>query len=89
MQALLFDRPLSQTPTHRGPAEVEKLCRSLLLFLRVEDELVFEIEEGEIKKLSPKIKEIMEGILPHKDTHGVPIIAEGKIGGNWGNMKEI
>jgi len=59
------------------------------LLLQVHDELVFEIADKEIEKLSPKIKEIMENVLPKKDTHGVPIIAEGKMGRNWGEMEKI
>jgi hypothetical protein len=31
----------------------------------------------------------MEDALPKKDTKGVPIVAEGKIGPNWGEMQKL
>ncbi len=59
------------------------------LLLQVHDELVFEIEEKKITELAPKIKEIMENIIPQKETRGIPFIAEGKVGKNWGEMKKL
>ncbi len=59
------------------------------LLLQVHDELVFEIEEGLVKTLAPKIKEIMEGVISLKETRGIPFIAEGKMGKNWGEMKKL
>jgi DNA polymerase-1 len=59
------------------------------LLLQVHDELVFEIEEAKVKKLAPKIKEIMENIIPKKDARGIPFLAEGKVGKNWGDMEKI
>ncbi|HEY5383232.1 MAG TPA: DNA polymerase [Candidatus Paceibacterota bacterium] len=59
------------------------------LLLQVHDELVFEIEEGLVETLAPKIKEIMEGVIPLKETRGIPFIAEGKMGKNWGEMKNL
>ncbi len=59
------------------------------LLLQVHDELVFEIEEEKIKKIAPKIKEIMENIISEKDRRGIPFLAEGKVGPNWGEMKPI
>jgi DNA polymerase-1 len=59
------------------------------LLLQVHDELVFEIESGLVQKLAPKIKKIMEEIIPQKDLRGIPCIAEGKAGPNWGDMQPI
>jgi DNA polymerase-1 len=59
------------------------------MLLQVHDELVFEIEEKKIKALAPKIKEIMENIIPAKDAHGIPFLAEGKMGENWGEMEKL
>ena len=59
------------------------------LLLQVHDELVFEIEESLVKKLAPKIKEIMEEVIPHKERRGIPFVAEGKVGKNWGEMKAL
>jgi len=62
---------------------------SVHLLLQVHDELVFEIEEDKIQSLAPKIKNIMESIVPQKETRGIPFIAEGKVGANWGDMKKL
>lgn len=59
------------------------------LLLQVHDELVFEIEEARARELAPKIQEIMESIVPEKETRGIPFLAEGKIGKNWGEMEKI
>ena len=57
--------------------------------LQVHDELVFEIEEGLVDDLAPKIKELMEGVIPQKDALGIPFSTEGKVGKNWGEMKKL
>ena len=59
------------------------------LILQVHDELVYEIREADAKELAADIKGIMEGVLPDKETQGVPVIAEGKIGKNWGEMSPL
>lgn len=59
------------------------------LLLQVHDELVFEIEDKKVKELAPKIKEIMENIVPAKDRNNIPILAESKAGKNWGEMKKL
>jgi DNA polymerase-1 len=57
--------------------------------IQVHDELVFEIETDLVGKLAPKIKKLMEGVIPEDKTNGIPLKAEGKIGKNWGEMKSI
>ena len=59
------------------------------LLLQVHDELVYEVKEESVAALAPSIKEIMEGVLNDFETHGVPIIAEPKVGPNWGDMKQL
>ncbi len=59
------------------------------LLLQVHDELVFEVKEDTVEKLAPKIKEIMENIVSEKDRKGIPFLAEGKAGKNWGEMQKI
>jgi DNA polymerase-1 len=59
------------------------------LLLQVHDELVFEIEESRAEGLAPHIQEIMENVVPEKERLGIPFLAEGKIGKNWGEMKKI
>ena len=55
------------------------------MLLQIHDELVFEIREDMIKKLTPKLKEIMETV--HK--FSVPIVVDVKIGNDWADMKPI
>ncbi len=59
------------------------------LLLQVHDELVFEIEEGRVDTLALKIREIMENIVPEKERMGIPFLAEGKAGKNWGEMEKL
>ena len=59
------------------------------LLLQVHDELVFEIEEDRVAGLAPKIQEIMENVVPEKDRKGIPFLAEGKVGKNWGEMEKL
>ncbi len=59
------------------------------LLLQVHDELVFEVEEGAVGGIAPKLKELMEGVIPEKDRNGIPITVEGKVGKNWGEMSKI
>ena len=59
------------------------------LLLQVHDELLFEISEEEVGECAPVIKKMMEGVLPEKERRGIPFTAEGKIGKNWGEMKNI
>src|SRR3989344_5270697 len=59
------------------------------LLLQVHDELLFEISEEEVGECAPVIKKTMESVLPEKERRGIPFTAEGKIGKNWGEMKNI
>ena len=54
----------------------------LRMLLQVHDELLFEIKENLITEATPKIIELMEGVIKLK----VPILAEAKVGDNWAKM---
>jgi DNA polymerase I len=69
--------------------EKEKLGDSVRMLLQIHDELVFEIKTGEGEKHIPKLLEIMEGVLEGKETFGVPIVAEVKVGQNWAQMTNV
>lgn len=58
----------------------EKLEDDVRLLLQVHDELVFEIKESLVKKITPRLKEIMEHVAELK----VPLVVDVKIGKNWG-----
>ncbi len=68
--------------------EIDKQFPGTLL-LQVHDELVLEMPENKVQDVAPKLQEIMEGVLDKKETKGVPITVEGKVGSNWGEMKKI
>jgi len=59
------------------------------MILQVHDELIFEIEEGLVREASKHIKDIMESVLSREQTNNVPILVEGEVGPNWGEMKEL
>jgi DNA polymerase-1 len=59
------------------------------MLLQVHDELVFEVDERDVAPCVTKVKEIMEGVVPKEKLRGVPIVVEGTIGENWGDMKAI
>jgi DNA polymerase-1 len=60
----------------------ENLSDKIRMILQVHDELLFEVKEDFVKKLTPKIIDIMKSVIKLK----VPIIAEAKSGDNWGEL---
>ena len=63
-----------------------KLNIQVHMLLQIHDELVFEIKQGEVDKQVPALLLIMEQSLGGKETFGVPIKAEVKVGENWRDM---
>jgi DNA polymerase I len=66
----------------------KKLEDKVHMLLQIHDELVFEIKEGEVEKEIPALLAIMEQSLEGKETFGVPIVAEVKVGHNWRDMEK-
>lgn len=66
----------------------ENLTDKVCLLLQVHDELVFEMPEDLVSKVSPKIKEIMENVVDLEKTKGVVCKVEYKVGDNWGEMEK-
>jgi len=60
--------------------ETDKKFPDLSLLLQIHDELIWEGEEAEIKKVALKIKESLEGIVKLD----VPLKVDYAIGDNWG-----
>ena len=54
------------------------------MLLQVHDELLFEVKENLVAEAAPKIAELMESVIKLK----VPIIAEAKVGDNWGKLEK-
>jgi DNA polymerase-1 len=59
------------------------------LLLQVHDELVYEVRDERVKELAPKIENLMETILTPTEANNVPVIAEARVGENWGEMKPL
>ena len=67
----------------------ERLEGEVRMLLQVHDELVFEIKKNKVDEVAPKIKKIMEDVLPKEKAKGVPFLTEGKRGPNWGEMEKL
>lgn len=67
----------------------ERLEEKAFLILQVHDELVYEVKKELVEKLAPKIKAIMESIVPAEKSRGVPIVVDVSLGDNWGAMQKL
>jgi DNA polymerase-1 len=67
----------------------EKLEDKVYLLIQVHDELDCEIHESVQDKVVKDIKKIMEGVLTLEESKGVPIVANGSIGKNWGELEKM
>jgi DNA polymerase I-like protein with 3'-5' exonuclease and polymerase domains len=55
----------------------------------VHDELVYEIEENDAENIAREIRRVMESVVLPEKFSGVPILAEVKMGKNWGDTKKV
>lgn len=94
----MAERMAINAPIQGTEADIVKLAMSKVdeilpegayLLLQVHDELVYEIKEGLVKDLAPKIKKIMEGVIDPKETKGIICTVDIKVGDNWGEMEKI
>ncbi|OHA26189.1 MAG: hypothetical protein A3C06_03635 [Candidatus Taylorbacteria bacterium RIFCSPHIGHO2_02_FULL_46_13] len=69
--------------------EKEKYGPRVKMLLQVHDELVFEVEEDLVKKVTPEIKKIMESVLDPKKTQGVICVADAWVGENWEELEKL
>ena len=83
MQSLAAD--IFKISMNKIEEEIGIQSDDIRLLLQVHDELVFEVKESEVLKYARKIKEIMEHAYKLK----VPLVADVKVGDNWGEMKEL
>lgn len=67
----------------------EKLEDKVYLLIQVHDELDCEIHESVRDKVVKDIKKIMESVLTIEESKGVPIVANGSVGKNWGELEKI
>ena len=59
------------------------------LLLQVHDELVFEVKVEGVEDIVRRLRSVMEAAGPSALLADVPILAEGSIGSNWGDMKKV
>ncbi len=67
----------------------EKLSDKVHLMLQIHDDLVFEADEKVIAEVAPKIRSIMENIVPEEKRGSVPIPVNAYEGKHWDGMEEI
>lgn len=75
--------------------EIDELIRAkgwgqdVHLLLQVHDELVYEVREDLTGVVVPEIQAVMESTLTLKETSGVPILVETKVGKRWGELERF
>ncbi len=88
------ERMAINTPVQGSAADILKMAMIKIfqtkniqakMLLQVHDELVFETRANKVQEEAKKIKKIMETIIKLK----VPLVADVKVGNNWGEMEEI
>jgi len=67
----------------------EKLKQDVQMVLQVHDELVYEMPEELVEKITPEIRKDMESIVDLKLSKGVVCEVEYKAGDNWGEMQKL
>jgi len=67
--------------------EKEGLRDNVRLLLQIHDELIFEIKEGLVSVIAPKLKHILETIVPAEITKHVPLEVGTKTGKTWGELE--
>jgi len=89
------ERMATNTPIQGTAADMIKMAmikisklingkeEEIKMLLQIHDELIFEIKKDKLNFYAPKIKEIMENIMPLK----VPVIVDENSGNNWGDLK--
>lgn len=61
----------------------QQLTSEVKMLLQVHDELVFEIADDKLASVIPTLVDVMTSVLDTKQTKGVPILADVKVGQDW------
>ncbi len=67
----------------------EGLQKEVRMLMQVHDEIVLEVKEKAVEKVLKPIKKIMEAVIDPKDIQGITIVADAKVGENWGEMEKV
>lgn len=65
--------------------EKNNLTDKIRIILQIHDELLFEVRENFVSEAAKKIVELMESVI----SLNMPIIAEAKMGDNWGELIKL
>ncbi len=65
--------------------QLTKISKQAKMILQIHDELLFEVPQGDIKKVAKFVKDVMENAVKLS----VPVVVDIKYGKNWGEMKKI
>lgn len=68
--------------------EKEQSPDNVRMLIQVHDELVFEIKDGLLQTIIPRLENIMTTILNQTQTEGVPVLVDVAVGKNWADMVE-
>ncbi|MDE2489808.1 MAG: DNA polymerase I, partial [Elusimicrobia bacterium] len=91
------ERAARNTPIQGGSADIIKLAmleiakdlakgrRGAEMLLQVHDELIFEVEAGEVPRFAKRVRGAMEGAVRLK----VPLVVDVKAGPNWQDMEKL
>lgn len=62
---------------------------SVRLLLQVHDELIYEVRNDLLEKITADIRTYMQGVMQAEHFAGVPLVVDAAVGENWGVMKEV
>lgn len=64
----------------------KEICSAdIRMILTVHDELIFEVKEGLVDEVAPRIKGVMENVMELK----VPVVVDVKVGDCWGKLEKL
>lgn len=72
-----------------GHIDAHGLAGEVRMLLQVHDELVFEIREAKLMETAEVLQRLMRDVFRGRETHGVPIVVESKVGADWARMKPL
>jgi DNA polymerase-1 len=65
----------------------ENLLDDVRMLLQIHDELMFEIKEERVAEVEPKLRKIMQDVVPAHLRHDVPLAVGMKQGRSWGDIE--
>lgn len=69
--------------------EKNNLKNDVKLILQIHDEVIYEVKENLVEKITPEITKIMQSVLSDKDTKEVPVLVDANVGKSWGDLKLV